>query len=107
MSIAYGIYIITQNKDVITYISGEKTDFVLTGLEDGLSNPTKIAANIDFENIYIADNGLKAIAVFSDEGAFVKLIKPAEGSEWDDIRDFDVNADESKIYILKPVPATQ
>jgi hypothetical protein len=100
MAIAYSVYIITSDGKVESYTGGAKDKFTLSGEKAALNNPSKIVADIDFTNIYIADNGNGRIVSFDDKGNFVKEYKPKKEGAWNDIRSFGVSADEKTMFVL-------
>ena len=100
MAIAYDIYIIKENGELVSYSNGLKTDFKVSGLEEPFKNPVKVVTNIDFSNIYVADAGKNRIVVINKEGELVKQFKNNDDSLWRDIRSISVTADEKNIFVL-------
>jgi len=100
MAIAYDIYIIKENGELVSYSNGLKTDFEVSGLEEPFKNPVKVVTNIDFSNIYVADAGKSRIVVVNKEGELIKQFKNDDDSLWRDIRSISVTADEKKIFVL-------
>jgi hypothetical protein len=100
MAIAYSVYVLTQEGKLLKYTSGEKNDFTLKSDPTTLSKPVKVIADIDFDNIYIADSGNKRIAVYSKDGAFIKEYKAKEENRWSNILSIGVSPDEKTLFVL-------
>ncbi|NMB91724.1 hypothetical protein GYA37_02665 [candidate division WWE3 bacterium] len=100
MSIAYSIYILKKDGNLVNYSGGSKTSFAINGLEKPLSDPSKVSTNIDFEYIYIADKGNEAIVVIDNKGNVVKQYKYEDSSTWSDIKSIAISSDEKTIFVL-------
>ena len=98
--VAYNIYIATKNNDIVSYLSGEKTDLKVKGLPTPFSEISKMVTTVDFKNIYVADKGSKSLVVLNKDGTYLKQYKPEDISLWGDIRSIDISADEKTAYIL-------
>ena len=99
MSIAIdnNVYVLFSDGVVAKYFKGKAEDFSLKGLDKPLSNPTRIYANPDFDNIYILDKGNSRVVVFDKTGSFKAeylsgVVKNAN--------DFEVLESDKKIFIL-------
>ncbi|MEK7551337.1 MAG: hypothetical protein AAB532_01950 [Patescibacteria group bacterium] len=97
IAIDNNIYVLFNDGVVAKYFKGQAEDFTLKGLDKPLSNPTRIYANPDFDNIYILDKGNSRIVVFDKTGSFKAeylsgVVKNA--------KDFEVLESDKKIYIL-------
>jgi len=100
MSVAYSIYVITQDGKLTQYTSGNKDDLTLKGDFGSLNNPVQVLADIDFDNVYLADKGNKRVVVFDDNGNFVKEYKAQNESRWEDMRGIGVSPDEKTLFVL-------
>jgi hypothetical protein len=100
MAIAYSVYILKDNGELVNYSGGVKTDFTVIGLDKPFSNPVKISADLDLENIYVADKGNKRIVVLNEDGELVKQYKHEDTNLWADINSISVSSDEKTIFIL-------
>ena len=100
MSIAYTVYVLTNNGDLVEYSGGTKTDFTVSGLENFFKQPVKVISNLDFSNIYIADKGNKSVVLLDEDGNLVKQYKNDESTLWGDIRGIAVSKDETVLFIL-------
>ena len=96
MAIAYSIYIITKDGNIESYAGGTRDTFTVTGL----TNPSQIIADIDLDNIYVADNGNGRVVVFDTKGNFVKEYKPKKDGAWSDIRSIGVSPNEKILFVL-------
>ena len=99
-SIAYSIYLITNDGKLESYTSGQKDSFAVSGEAAVLSNPTQVLADIDFKYIYVADNGNGRVVAFDDKGNFVKEYKPKKDGAWNDIRGISVTPNEKTLFLL-------
>ncbi len=100
MDIAYSVYTIMSDGNVKAYTQGEETSFAIKVIDKPLSNPTKIVADVNYDNIYIADSGNNRIVVIDTDGNFVRQIKTENESEWSNIKSIGVNTDETKMFVL-------
>ena len=100
MSVAYSIFLLNSNGEVVVYTSGNKGEFEITGLETPLSNPNEVVTYVDFENVYVSDSGNKRVVVLEKDGKFVKEIKSTTGKDWDDLKNIGVSDDEKKMFVL-------
>lgn len=100
MAIAFSIYLLTKDGELVEYSGGSKTDFEVSGLEDKFSDPVKVIADLDFTNIYIADSGNKSIVILDEDGNLVKQYKNDDPALWQDIRGMAVSEDENSIFVL-------
>jgi len=100
MAIAYSIYILKEDGNLVNYAGGAKTGFSVTGLEKPFAEPTKVIADVDLKNIYVADRGNKSIVVLDENGVLLKQYKNDNDSEWTDIKGLAVSSDEKTIFVL-------
>lgn len=100
LSIAYSVYLLKENGELVNYSGGVKTDFAVLGLDKPFSDPVKVVADIDFSYIYVADKGNNRIVVLDEKGALVKQYKNEDDSLWKDIRGVSVSSDEKTLFIL-------
>ncbi len=96
MAIAYSIYILTKDGTVESYAGGIKEALTVTGL----NNPSQIIADIDFDNIYVADNGNGRVVIFNTKGNFVKEYKPKKDGAWADMRSIGISPNEKILFVL-------
>jgi len=100
ISIAYSVYVLTNQGELVNYSGGVKTDFTVSGLDKPFLNPVKVIADLDFENIYIADRGNNRVVVLNEDGALIKQYKNDDDSLWHDIRDISISSDEKYLFVL-------
>ena len=100
MAIAYTVFVVTNNGELVEYSGGTKTDFSVSGLEDGFKYPIKVVADLDFSNIYVADKGNKSIVVLDEDGNLVKQYKNENAALWEDIRGIAVSEEDNVIFVL-------
>ena len=100
MAIAYSVYVLKENGELVSYSGGIKTDFTVTGLDKPFANPVKVVTDIDFSNIYVADRGNNRVIVLDKDGALVRQYKNDDDSLWKDIKGISVSSDEKIIFIL-------
>lgn len=100
MSIAFTVYVLKENGELVNYAGGTKSTFSVSGLEKPFLEPTKVVANTDFDYIYVADKGNKSIVVLDDKGAVVKQYKYDDGNVWSDIRSISISSDEKTLFVL-------
>ncbi len=100
MDVAYSIYVVTKDNNLLAYTQGENTGFTITGLDKPLSRVTDLEVDVNFDYIYLADAGNNRVVLLNDKGEFVKQIKASEETAWADIRSISVNSSESTLYVL-------
>ncbi len=100
IAIAYSIYVLKENGEMVSYSGGAKTDFTVTGLDKPFANPVKVVTDIDFSNIYVADKGNNRVVVIDKDGALIEQYKNDDDSLWKDIKGISVSSDEKTIFIL-------
>ncbi len=97
LSIDGSVWILFQDGNIKKFTKGKVDEFVISGLDTLLANPTKIFTNIDTNNVYVLDNGNKRIVVFGKNGAYqtqyqAEVIKNAV--------EFEVLENKKVIYFL-------
>lgn len=97
MAIDSSIYVLSSDGKIVKFTKGKIDNFSLTGLDTAFSNPSRIYANVNDDNIYVLDNGNSRIVVLDKNGAYkaqykAGIIKTA--------KDFDVFEKDKKIYVL-------
>jgi len=100
ITVSYSIYTVSGQDELVVFTSGEKTDFSIAGLTKPLSKVTDLVANINYDNIYLADSGNNRVVVLDTDGNFVKQIMTEDPSAWSGIKSIAINADETRMYIL-------
>lgn len=100
MAIAYSVYILKEDGVLVEYSGGSRTDFSVSGLEKSFFNPVKVVADLELDNIYVADRGNKSIVVLNKDGELIKQYKNDDDNLWKDIRGISVTLDEEFIFIL-------
>ncbi len=100
ITVAYSIYVVSAQNELVVFTQGEKTNFSITGLDTPLSNITDLAVDVNFDYIYLADAGNNRVVVLDTKGKFVKQLKADDNTSWSDIKSITVNADETKMYLL-------
>lgn len=100
ISIAYSVYVLTNQGELINYSGGVETDFTVSGLDKPFLNPVKVIADLDFENIYVADRGNNRIIVLNEKGELLKQFKNDDDSLWRDIRSISISSDEKYLFVL-------
>lgn len=97
ITIDSSIYVLFSDGKITKYTKGKEDTFNLTNLDKNLSSPTRIYSNLNFDNIYVLDNGNSRIVVLDKTGAYktsyqATFIKNAT--------DFDVFEKDKKIFVL-------
>lgn len=100
IAIAFNIYVINSKNELLSFSAGKKSDFTVTGLENGFSDAVKVIADVDLKNIYVADKGNKSVIVLDSKGVLVKQFKTEKDETWNDIRSISVSPDEKTLYVL-------
>lgn len=100
ITIAYYVYVLKENGELVSYSGGTKTDFAVTGIDKPFSNPVKVVTDIDFTNIYVADRENSRVVALDKDGALVRQYKNDDDSLWKDIKGITVSSDEKNIFIL-------
>lgn len=100
ISIAYDIYLIKSDNQLASYSGGEKTDFEVKGLEEGIKEGAKIVADIDYDNLYVADKGAESVIILDKKGNLIKQYKAEKEDTWNDIRSISITPDEKVLLVL-------
>jgi len=100
LAIAYSVYILKDSGELVNYSGGVKTDFTVSGLDQPFQAPVKVVADLEIENIYVADRGNKRVVVLDDKGVLVKQYRHEDSNLWKDIRSITVSSDEKTIFLL-------
>ncbi|RJR26857.1 hypothetical protein C4561_03725 [candidate division WWE3 bacterium] len=100
LSVAYSIYVLTESGGLVKFTSGTKEDFQVSGDNSALSDPIQILADIDFDYIYVADKGNMRVAVFDEEGEFIREYRAKKETRWNDMRGIGVSPDEKTLFVL-------
>ncbi|KKS16983.1 MAG: hypothetical protein UU72_C0009G0025 [candidate division WWE3 bacterium GW2011_GWB1_41_6] len=100
MAISVSIYVLKKDGTLLSYTTGAKDNFSVSGLETALANPVQIQTNYDFDNMYIADAGNRRIVVLDKKGTFIKEVKHENPLAWGNMKGIGVSADETKLYVL-------
>ncbi|HSX39718.1 MAG TPA: hypothetical protein VLI92_04000 [Candidatus Saccharimonadales bacterium] len=99
-SIAVSIFVLKADGTIVSYTRGVKDSFSIKGLAQPLSNPSQLITDINWDNLYIADNGNKRVVVLKKDGTFIKQIKYKDTNAWNDIRSISVTDDEKQLFVL-------
>ncbi len=91
------IWILFKDGAIEKFTKGKADAFSITGLDKGFSNPTRIYTTIDFDNVYILDQGNSRVVVLDKSGNYkaqyqADILKNAA--------DFEVLESSKKIYVL-------
>jgi|GEM_PF-866036 len=100
LGIAYNIYVVSADNNLLVYTQGEKSTFSVTGLDTPLSKVTDLYVDVNFDYIYLADAGNNRVVVLNTEGEFVKQIKARDEAAWSDIKSLSLNTAETKMFLL-------
>ncbi len=100
ISIAYSVYVLTNQGALVNYSGGVETDFTVSGLDKPFLNPIKVIADLDFENIYVADRGNNRVVILNEDGELVKQFKNDDDYLWHDIKGISVSSDEKYLFVL-------
>lgn len=100
MDIDGSIYVLFSNGNLEKYSAGVKDDFSIVGLDKPIQKPLKVVTNADYKQIYVGDGEEGRIIAFDTDGVLDFQIKPQLGSEWLNLKSFDISANEKTFYVL-------
>ena len=100
MDIDGSIYVLFSNGGLEKYTAGAKDDFSIVGLDKPIQKPLKVVTNADYKQIYVGDGAEGRLVAFDTDGVLAFQIKPQLGSEWMDLKSFDISTDEKTFYVL-------
>lgn len=100
MAIAFNIYVLKSNGELISYSAGTKTAFAVSGLENPFSDTSKIVVDANLNYIYIADRANKSVVLLDDKGNLTKQYKYETSNTWSDIKSISVSLDEKALFVL-------
>jgi hypothetical protein len=91
------IWVLLKNGSILKFTKGSQDALNISGLDNPLSNPIRIATTIDDNNIYVLDSGNSRIVVFDKTGSYksqygASVLKTA--------KDFDVLEANKRIFVL-------
>ncbi len=97
LAIDGSIWILFSDGTIEKFTKGQSESFSVSGLDKPFLNPTRIYTNVDFNNVYILDNGNSRIVVLDKNGSYqlqyqTQILKNA--------KDFEVLEKDKKIYVL-------
>ncbi len=88
------VFVLKSSGEILKFTSGEREEFEVAGLADGLSDAQRIYTHTDLPLLYVLDQGGKRLVLISKEGLFQKqylLPEPAE--------DFVVTSEDSIFFV--------
>jgi len=97
MAIDGSIWILLSDGPILKYTRGKADSFNTSGLDKPFSNPSKLYTNIDFENIYVLDNGNSRIVVVGKDGGYKEQYQTDILAK---AKDFEVSENDKKILVL-------
>lgn len=100
VAINVSLFVTKSDGAVLSYTRGVKDNFIVTGLDKPMSKITGIIADINNDQLYIADAGNKRVVVVDNKGNLIKQILNVNQDVWDDIRSIGINNDATRLYVL-------
>ncbi len=104
LAIDGAVYVLFRDGRLEKFLSGQPTDFKLSGLDKPFNNPTAIftAPNDEVQYIYVADAGNQRIVQLNKDGSFVRQFKPRPGEavSFANLQDIHVDEIGGRLYIL-------
>lgn len=97
MTIDASIWLLMQDGSVLKFTRGKADNFTISGLDKAFARPLRISTSVDFDKVYVLDNGNSRIVILNKDGLYqsqyqAKILK--------DAKDFEVLETSKKIYIL-------
>jgi len=99
MAIDGNIYILTSDGNLLSYVTGEKRDFEVKGLDKPFLSPVQVVTDFDLDRIYVADAGNGRVVVLDKDGGLVKQFLTS-GSEWGDMKGIGITRNEDMLFVL-------
>lgn len=104
LAIDGAVYVLFKDGQIKKYLSGQQTEFNVTGLDMPLNNPTAIFTlpDEDVQHIYVADAGNQRVVQLTKDGKFVRQLKPRVGEAvtFANLQDIYVDEIGGRIFIL-------
>ena len=104
LAIDGAVYVLFRDGRLEKFLSGQPTDFKLSGLDKPFNNPTAIftAPNDEVQYLYVADAGNQRIVQLNKDGSFVRQFKPRPGEavSFANLQDIHVDEIGGRLYIL-------
>jgi len=97
IAIDSSIYVLSSDGNISKFTKGSADTFTIAGLDNSLSNPTRIYTNLNDDNVYVLDNGNSRIVVLDKSGNYKNQYQAAVLKT---AKDFEVLEKDKKIYIL-------
>ncbi|MBI3290786.1 hypothetical protein HYZ76_00725 [Candidatus Falkowbacteria bacterium] len=91
------IYVLKSNGEIIKFQNGARVDFKNKAIDPPLKSANKIKTTEGSSYLYILDPATKRLAVLDKEG---NLINQYISESFDDLKDFIVDEQAKKIYVL-------
>ncbi|MFZ2190375.1 MAG: hypothetical protein WA057_06765 [Candidatus Magasanikiibacteriota bacterium] len=90
-------FILKKNGEIYKYVSGNKADFNISGLDPKLDNPSQIWTYNGVNNIYVLEPTNKRVVVLDKTG---KMLSQYTANEWQNPTGMIVKESEKTIYVL-------
>ena len=97
IAIDNSIWVLFKDGSIEKYTRGKADTFSISGLDKGLSGPTRIYTTVDFDNVYILDQGNSRVVVLDKTGSYKAQYQAAVLKN---AVDFEVSESAKKIYVL-------
>lgn len=91
------VYVLKNNGEIVSFLSGEKQDFTVKGLDKSFAANSKIFTLLDYANLYILDSANERIVVLDKAG---NVLNQLVCSDFKNAKDLFVNEDGNKGYVL-------
>ena len=88
------IFVLKSSGEILKFTSGERVEFEVAGLADGLSDAQRIYTHTDLPLLYVLDQGGKRLVLISKEGLFQKQYLLPEP-----VADFVVTSEDSIFFV--------
>lgn len=91
------VWLSTKQGEILRYSSGEKNNFVVSGLSDGLTSSVMIDTRPDFSSIYILESEKNRVVVLKKTGEFLQEVK---SQSLQTVTDIFVSDDENTLFAV-------
>ncbi len=91
------VYLLKNNGELFKYNKGQKENFILPAIEPPLSRATRLIVSPEQDFIYVLDPTGKRLIVYDKAGKFISQYL---SENFTDLKDFQVDEKNKKIYFL-------
>ena len=91
------IYVLKDNGEIVSFLSGKKEDFSIKNLDKSFASGSKIFTLLDYNNLYVLDPANERLAVLDKNG---NVLKQYANTDFKNAKDIFIDESKNKGYVL-------